>query len=274
MKENTVEKILDVGQQTELTIEMIKNFAYEEESLQSFVKNKPEPYSNILFILVHRLYQEKTATSLWKKLVAHMAHLEKRLERKVGINVAAIDYLENIEPGDDSMGIIGEEALGNLREMTTKDELTELYTRDVFTVFIEKRFEEAARSGTRVSFALFDIDDFKAVNDTYGHSKGDEALKAVGRIILENIREMDMGIRYGGEELGVIFPRTDQATAGRISERIRDKIENFFRGETDVTISCGVSDNQGRKHAGDLVESADAALYRAKEGGKNQVCAA
>lgn len=274
MKEKTVEKIFDIEQEAELSIEVIKNFAYQKGALRSFAKKKPEPYSDILFILVHRRYEEKAAKDLWKRLVSHMEHLERRLERMVGINVAAIDYLENIKPEDDSMGIIGEEALENIAKMSTKDQLTELYTRDVFAIFIEKCFEESVRKGTHVSFALFDIDDFKAVNDTYGHRKGDAVLEAIGRIILENIREMDMGIRYGGEELGVIFPGTSQATAGMIAERIRKEIEMFFQGKTGVTISCGVCDSKEKKWAGDLVECADAALYLAKQGGKNRVCAA
>ena len=78
MKEKTVEKILDVEQEAELSIEVIKNFAYEEEALRSFAKKKLEPYSDILFILVHRRYEEKTANDFWKRLVSHMESMQNR----------------------------------------------------------------------------------------------------------------------------------------------------------------------------------------------------
>lgn len=90
----------------------------------------------------------------------------------------------------------------------------------------------------------------------------------------EKTMEMDIGIRYGDEDLDVLFPRTGQAAAGTISERIREKIEIFSREETGVTISCGVSDDKGEKDAANLVESSDTELYRAKQGGKNRVCVA
>lgn len=271
MKEKTVEKILDVEQEEELTIEVIKKFADDKSALQAYAKKKPEPYSGIVLTLMHRRYEETVARGLWNRLVSHMKDLERKLERRVGINVAAIDYLENMMPTDEAMGIIGQDALDNLAEMSTRDELTHLYTRDVFEFFINKCFEESIRNGACVAFALFDIDDFKNVNDTYGHQKGDEVLKDLSNIILKNIREMDVGVRYGGEELGVIFPNTDQDAAGVISERIREKIEVFFRGEMNITISCGVADSKGKKSVGDLVKGADTALYHAKESGKNQV---
>jgi diguanylate cyclase (GGDEF)-like protein len=122
---------------------------------------------------------------------------------------------------------------------------------------------------------LLDIDDFKQVNDTYGHPQGDVVLREVARILRESSREIDEPARYGGEEMAVALPQTDLEGAYVIAERIRVAVDALRiprldgGGTIGVTVSCGVAAAEdGDKVA--LIAAADAALYRAKRAGKNR----
>lgn len=118
---------------------------------------------------------------------------------------------------------------------------------------------------------MFDIDDFKNVNDSRGHIFGDQVLIEVASIIKNNIRDTDFAGRYGGEEFMVIFSGTDFATTVKVAERIRYTIEKHtFTGEISITISGGIKQFMGGSLT-DFVHQADMNLYKAKQGGKNQI---
>ncbi len=163
-------------------------------------------------------------------------------------------------------------------EQAVRDELTGLANPRRFRELIEKEAVRAERFGHQISIVLLDIDDFKQVNDTYGHLQGDEVLRTVGRILQGESRGVDEPARYGGEEFIVALPETGRDGALEVAERIRTAIEESRiplvegSGEIEVTASLGVvasapdaaSDTKG------LIAAADAALYRAKRGGKNR----
>jgi diguanylate cyclase (GGDEF)-like protein len=122
---------------------------------------------------------------------------------------------------------------------------------------------------------MLDIDNFKAVNDTYGHQQGDVVLRTVALVLADSSREVDYPARYGGEELAVILPHTDLEGAYAIAERIRTAIEAVRipridqGGRLAITASLGVAaSSDGDKDA--LIAEADAALYQAKRQGKNR----
>lgn len=117
---------------------------------------------------------------------------------------------------------------------------------------------------------MMDLDNFKNVNDTYGHKKGDLVLKETAKIIMENIRENDIASRYGGEEFLIIF-NADIDAAFQIAERIRKRIEEEILARTDVyiTISGGVVELTKEKQ--DVIREADQLLYKAKRTGKNKM---
>jgi diguanylate cyclase (GGDEF)-like protein len=126
---------------------------------------------------------------------------------------------------------------------------------------------------------MLDIDDFKAVNDAYGHPQGDAVLRHVARVLQENSRDADSPARYGGEELTVILPHTDLEGADAIAERIRTAVEGLGIAGTDgqgvlrITASLGVAaSTDGHKDA--LIADADRALYEAKGGGKSRMISA
>ena len=170
-------------------------------------------------------------------------------------------------------------ALENARLYTLAitDELTQLLSARYFQVALEDAVHRFERYGEPVGLLMLDLDHFKRVNDTYGHPAGDAVLREVGRRVRESVREVDKPCRYGGEEFGVILPRTDARSASLVAERIRAAIaDSPFRLADGVTItvtaSIGVSGcPQDATTPRDLVTLADRALYHAKLRGRNQV---
>jgi len=164
-----------------------------------------------------------------------------------------------------------------IERIAITDSLTELHTR---RHVIERFQEELKRSRMRnikMSFLMIDVDFFKKFNDQYGHLTGDQILRETGIIIGENIREIDIAGRYGGEEFCVILPDTDRQGAQYAAERIRRAAEDAVIKAYDTTVKMTVSigsttfPDDGKK-MDELVDKADWALYRAKKQGRNRVC--
>jgi len=164
-------------------------------------------------------------------------------------------------------------------ELAVTDGLTGLYNRRYMESHLDSLLEEAANSGKSVSLLIFDIDYFKAVNDTYGHAAGDTVLREFSARISQNVRGVDMACRLGGEEFVVVMPDTDVAYAFMVAERLRQRVgeEPFDVGDgraINVTVSIGIGVTEGPTDtASDLLERADHALYRAKRDGRNRVVA-
>ena len=121
---------------------------------------------------------------------------------------------------------------------------------------------------------MFDIDNFKSINDTYGHDIGDEVLKTLSNLTLGSIRATDFASRWGGEEFMILLPETSLADTARIAENIRVAIESYkFEAiPTPITISLGVADYKSDyKDKEEIIKNVDIALYEAKHNGKNQV---
>ncbi|MCW3013893.1 MAG: diguanylate cyclase [Solirubrobacterales bacterium] len=157
------------------------------------------------------------------------------------------------------------------------DELTGLSNRRRFQEVLAGEVERSRRFGQPLGLVMLDIDNFKQVNDTYGHPAGDLVLKEVARILRESSREIDEPARYGGEELAVVLPGTDLEGAFQLAERVRIGIAALrlpIRTADDeplqVTASFGVATHPNSSHdVRSLVAGADAALYDAKHAGKN-----
>lgn len=158
-----------------------------------------------------------------------------------------------------------------LSEISSTDGLTKIGNNRTLIEHLKVELAEANRTGSPLSIAIFDIDDFKKVNDNKGHVYGDQVLVDVASILKSSIRGTDLAGRYGGEEFMVIFPNTTLSVAKKISERIRQTIENYkFIDGLVITISGGVN-QYNNETISELVHSADMNLYRAKRNGKNQI---
>ncbi len=165
-----------------------------------------------------------------------------------------------------------------VRRQAVTDDLTGLANVREMHSALDREFGRGRRHNTPVGFLLLDIDDFKQVNDTFGHQQGDEVIQQVARLLREASRDIDEPARYGGEELAVVLPQTDLQGAVRLAERARASIEALRvplvsgDGEIGVKDSLGVASvPSSASEKSDLIAAADGALYRAKRGGKNRV---
>lgn len=159
-----------------------------------------------------------------------------------------------------------------LARTATTDRLTQAYNRTKFHEVIKIEFERATRYDHSLSIIMFDIDHFKKINDTYGHAAGDYVLQTLTQIVMENLREIDCLVRWGGEEFVVITPETDVEKAEVLAERIRKAIEDYrFDQAGTVTISLGVTQYRKNDTADSCIKRADDAMYIAKGKGRNRV---
>jgi diguanylate cyclase (GGDEF)-like protein len=168
-----------------------------------------------------------------------------------------------------------EQTNARLKEFSFKDEVTGLYNRRFLSVRLEEEVSRYRRFGHPVSVVLLDLDGFKAVNDGLGHAAGDEALRDVGRILLEYSRGINVISRWGGDEFAVVLVETVKAGAQSYAERIRRVLATHpFAHGRPLTASFGVAalPEDATLGADDLIRAADEALYAAKRAGKNQVC--
>jgi diguanylate cyclase len=160
-------------------------------------------------------------------------------------------------------------------KLSVTDTLTRLHNRRFFQEQLEREIRRLSRHGKGLSLLLIDIDDFKKLNDTYGHAAGDEFLKQIATILKEGIRATDVVARYGGEEFVVVATGTGIEGAAVLAEKLRTAIaEASFIVDDSMrprraTVSIGVAEYKGGRT--EMFNAADAALYRAKRAGKNCV---
>jgi diguanylate cyclase (GGDEF)-like protein len=186
----------------------------------------------------------------------------------------------------DAVAWIAEQALialenarlhGLVQRQAVTDELTGLANRRRFLSQLDAEISRSRRSGSPLGLVLADLDDFKRINDTYGHEAGDVALRSFAEILETMARDIDLPVRLGGEEFAVLLPDTDIAGATLLAERLRLSLESTRIGwpATDIrlTASFGVSSFPGAASAEDLLNDADRRLYDAKRSGKNRVVA-
>lgn len=160
--------------------------------------------------------------------------------------------------------------------LSVTDGLTGLYNRRHFEHNVEREFLRARRYSSALSLAMIDVDHFKNINDTHGHQFGDYVLREISKIVYDSFRKTDMVYRYGGEELSVILTETSVENAVIPLERLRIKIsqhEFLYNGQVaNITISVGLAPYLTKMNSkAELIESADKALYKAKNDGRNRV---
>jgi len=262
-------------------LECLDDFSSDDDKLISELNritenNGDEAYQVLFSVITHLDLSPEQAVDYWKQIVTHRNSMSESLGRGVNLRTAICDYFCTINKSMTNPIIIEirvlEDALYSLRY----DSLTGLYSRRTFDEVFVREVERANRYGKELSVLFFDLDDFKQVNDTFGHLAGDDALEHVARIVMSEIRTIDIASRYGGEEIVVVLPETGKAAAFVVGERIREKVEEMKLTYNDkiinLTISGGIAtlplDATDTKA---LIANADIAVYKAKEEGKNNI---
>ena len=163
--------------------------------------------------------------------------------------------------------------VGEIQRHGYTDQLTGLFNRRYFDEQLPKEFALAKRNGTSLALLILDLDHFKAINDRFGHARGDAALGALGQLIRKQVRKPVLACRYGGEEFAILLPRTNREEAKAVAERLVRLVAELELHSMALTVSVGVAALEGEEYvsAVQLFEAADAALYRAKQTGRNRV---
>lgn len=175
------------------------------------------------------------------------------------------------------------EEVRKLEEQLLTDPLTGLANYRHFSRALDQEMERTRRSGASTSLIMLDIDFFKKINDSYGHEGGNMALQALASCMLASFRKLDVVCRYGGEEFAIILPATEALVAVQVAERLRKNIElmdvevSNQRGELvhinmTASLGIGIYPRDSQASTKELIQEADDFLYKAKKGGRNQVC--
>ncbi len=161
-----------------------------------------------------------------------------------------------------------------LEKLYVTDRLTQLYNRHKLDEVLENERIRSRRFGRPFGVILMDVDNFKSVNDTYGHQAGDHVLTEIASILRDNTRKTDVAGRWGGEEFLVIVPETTPESIMELAEKLKDAIAGHHFGIAGrKTSSFGVAVYRQHEQIKDILSRVDEALYRAKNSGKNLVCA-
>ena len=259
------------------SVEKLRGFTVEEVMAQSqeevlcpsslvyLQKGLEETAYNIQHNLPFKIFKGdmeqpcKDGTTVWTNLtVSGIYNKENQLLGMLGVSR---DVTEQKKMEDE------------IRKLTELDHLTQLNNRLKIDKVLKMEIERSLRSGNPFSVFIFDIDNFKKVNDDYGHIVGDEVLQDTAEIIRSSIRKVDTAGRWGGEEFMVILPESDVFGGQILAEKLRKKIEEqCFLRAGNISASFGVAEFEPKLSATELVSRADGAMYKAKKTGKNRVC--
>lgn len=215
-----------------------------------------------------RRYLRKDGTAFWADL--HVSSLTDDDGRVIGVIGVFVDIDRQVKAEQQQKELNRE-----LTRLARHDSLTGLYNRRALEEIIQRELKRANRYKRGFAIALADVDNFKAINDTYGHDCGDEVLKHMAEIFRDSIRDTDSVGRWGGEEFLFIFSETSCQGAQVVAERIRSRLDdnaflcngNSFR----IGITIGFSYHHGQIDVDEIIREADRALYLGKRNGKNQV---
>ena len=191
--------------------------------------------------------------------------------------IGAIETLEDVTEKKRMEEALRESA-ERYRELSIVDALTHLYNSRYFYNQLKMEIDRVNRYEEQpMTLILFDLDNFKAVNDTYGHVEGDQVLSRLGQVVKRCMRKTDSAYRYGGEEFTILLPMTTSKDAAVTAERIRTefKKENFSPApgkDVHMTVSIGLAQYKPQEDMKAFVHRVDQLMYRAKKNGKDRVC--
>lgn len=260
-------------------LQCLYNFSGDDkkliQELEGIIREHGDPTFPLIFhVLTHLDLPPAEAESAWREICRHRERMSNLLEHEVNLRTAICDYFCSIHRSLKNPKVVELHIFESTLNSVKFDRLTGLYNRGYFDESIVRELARAKRYDTELSILFLDIDDFKRINDTFGHPAGDYVLKEISHALLGAIRSEDIAARYGGEEIVIILPETSKITALILAERLRELIENFtleLDGQNiTITVSGGIASFPiDACEAADLVSFADKALLQAKTAGKN-----
>ncbi len=269
----TLYQVAEVRDRPEEALSMYKRFAEADMARERDVKTRELAYE----VYRHQSRQQSQTIDLLQR-ENQVLMLEQKLERE-GAQKArlAMVLLMVALAGLVFWSLQIKRHQTQLRRLAQTDTLTGIGNRHYFTLKSERALQEAARDGEVSSLVMFDLDHFKAINDTYGHGAGDWVLKQVGKTCSAHCRKVDYIGRLGGEEFAVLLRGIDLSSAAKTAEECRSKLAQLDTRESGysfvVTASFGVTSTaQSGYDLSRLLSHADQMLYRAKNEGRNRVC--
>jgi len=245
------------------------------------VNNLIETHGDIIYQAVFELFADLTlspinAKKYWYGLLTRRTEISQSLGDSISLLAVMCDFLSRLGLSINKLKLVEIEAYENTILHSSHDHLTGLHNRQYILNALEQQIALAQRNQSELSILFIDVDDFKVVNDSYGHGVGDDILKRISSIFSKEIRQCDIVARYGGEEFVVLMPLTSSIEALILADRVREYIEQeefHTNGKAiPVTISGGIASFPvNAKKADELINIADSALYRAKGAGKNNI---
>lgn len=236
-------------------------------------------YVDLLNLLTNRRFPVEEARQLWRGILRHKRKLAAKLERDPGVRLAALDYLHNVRHILSHPRLLDRKDFETVLDSLHTDELTGLFNRRHLKATYQLELRRARRYGKHLSLMLLDIDDFKGINDRFGHPVGDDVLVDVAKLLTHVCRETDTIGRFGGDEIVVLLPETSKHDAYILAERIRREARErdltpasrpgqHLRFSLSIGIATYPEDSQ---ESAALLSLADEALYASKGRGKDAV---
>ncbi|PMP70550.1 MAG: hypothetical protein C0187_05220 [Calditerrivibrio nitroreducens] len=233
----------------------------------------------------HLIINESSIEALKSMVLSKVDELSKEISKKIDNKHTALKHLEQEKKHVNkelSEYKVKEQELAKIKKELEKykmesvtDPLTGLFNRKFMVKKIEEEIERGKRYGSKFSIIFLDIDNFKRINDVYGHIVGDFVLKYLANIIKSELRKVDYAFRYGGEEMVILLSETNLENALKFSERLLEVVRNtIFKYKTEdlkITVSIGVAEFKLGETIEQLIERADMAMLKAKQAGKDRV---
>jgi diguanylate cyclase (GGDEF)-like protein len=274
LKRSTVKSIKDAVINCRININDDDTFIEEFNHLVQ--TNGDDTYRAVIQILTDCDLDAKDAKQNWFEILEHRQNISRALDRKISLMTAISDYLGSYKDALNDHKIVEINSYERAIKESTHDHLTGLFNKAYLQSTLVQHLSLAKRNSTDLSVLFLDIDNFKEINDRFGHNAGDAVLKTVADILRKKLRKSDILARFGGDEFVVLMPNTYKINALVLSERLRKAIhrKSIKIKDTDlnITISGGVAGFPVDAQQGEnLLNLADSALYRAKGAGKNSI---
>ncbi|MBI2191279.1 MAG: diguanylate cyclase [Planctomycetes bacterium] len=257
----------------EILAEDMPSLGEAEKAARLVLENHGDAiYTDLVWNLTNLRFEPEEAKRYWREVIDHKYFVSERLGRNVGIRIASLDYFTNILGKLARPRVVDPDILERLYRDATVDPLTGLVNRRCYRERLVAELNRSKRYLKSFVLVVFDLDNFKKVNDAQGHAVGDQVLRSMAEVMRKAIRDSDTAARWGGEEFVLLMPETPKPGGAAVADRIRKRLETDLV-HIPVTVSGGLAlfpaDGQDEDS---LFLFADRALYRAKSEGKNRIC--